>query len=119
MNVRLLILCILQSILLAIGQIFLKYATKSMEAFGWNWECVRGILLNIPFALTGISFAVASLLWIYIVKHFPLSQAYPLNSLSYLFGLIAAVLILGEKVSAWGWIGVCLIMVGCMLVTMK
>lgn len=117
MNIRLLILCIVQSMLLAGGQIFLKYATKSFGPLGWNWPCVRSFLLNFPLACTGLSFGAASLLWVYIIKHYPLSQAYPLNSLSYLFGLIAAVLILGEKVSAWGWLGVCLIMVGCVLVT--
>ena len=116
---KLFLLCLLQSMLLAVGQIFLKLATHSLPAFSWQWSFFRSVLLNVPLALFGLSFGSAGLLWLWIVKHYPLSQAYPLNSLSYVFGLIAAIVLLGEKVSPWGWLGVCLIVGGCFLVTMK
>lgn len=116
---KLFLLCLLQSLFLAAGQIFLKLATHEILPFGWNWTFFKSVLLNAPLALFGISFGSAGLLWMWIIKHYPLSQAYPLNSLSYVFGILAAILVLGEKVSAYGWIGVCLIIGGCFLVTMK
>lgn len=116
---KLFLLCLLQSLFLAAGQIFLKLATHEIPPFSWTLSFFRSILLNAPLALFGLSFGSAGLLWMWIVKHYPLSQAYPLNSLSYVFGLLAAILILGEKVSLWGWIGVCLIVGGCLLVSMK
>ena len=116
---KLFVLCLLQSMLLAAGQIFLKLATHSIPAFQWSWTFFKSVLLNAPLTLFGVSFGSAGLLWLWIVKHYPLSQAYPLNSLSYVFGLIAAIVLLGEKVSPWGWLGVCLIVGGCFLVTMK
>ena len=116
---KLFLLCLLQSMLLALGQIFLKLSTHSIPSFGWNWRFVKNVLLNGPLALFGLCFGGAGLLWWWIIKHYPLSQAYPLNSLSYVFGIIAAILLLGEKVSAWGWLGVCLIISGCFLVSMK
>mgnify|MGYP001738475588 FL=1 len=54
----------------------------------------------------------------YIVKHFPLSQAYPLISLSYVMGMLAAVFIFHEAVPLIRWVGVALIMVGVVLVSM-
>ena len=116
---KLFVLCLLQSMLLAAGQIFLKLATHGFLPFGWNWAFFKSLLLNANLHLFGLSFGGAGLLWLWIVKHYPLSQAYPLNSLSYVFGIVAAILLLGEKVSAWGWLGVCLIIGGCFLVTMK
>lgn len=116
---KLFLLCLLQSMILAGGQIFLKLATHNMMSFAWNWPCLKSLLLNVPLALCGLSFGSASLLWVWIIKHYPLSQAYPLNSLSYVFGILSAILLLGEKVSAWGWLGVCLIVGGCFLVTLK
>ncbi|MBO6012424.1 MAG: EamA family transporter [Bacteroidales bacterium] len=116
---KLFLLCLLQSMLLALGQVFLKMSTHAMEAFGWNWHYFKSVLLNGPLLLFGLSFGSAGLLWLWIIKHYPLSQAYPLNSLSYVFGILGAILLFGEKVSAWGWIGVCLIIGGCVLVTMK
>lgn len=116
---KLLLLCLLQSMLLAGGQIFLKMSSTAFSGFTFTWEYMKGILLNLPLFLCGLCFGSASILWVWIVKNYPLSQAYPLNSLSYLFGIVAAILIFGEKVSAMGWIGTCLIIVGCVFVSMK
>lgn len=102
--------------LLALGQVFLKVSTHTIGHFELTWQYVRGILLNLPLLMCGLCFGSASLLWVWIVKHYPLSQAYPLNSLSYLFGIVAAILLFGEKVSAMAWIGTCLIIAGCVLV---
>ena len=52
----------------------------------------------------------------YIIKHFPLSMAYPLVSLSYVFGLIAARMVFHEDVGFSKWLGVMLIMIGCIIV---
>jgi drug/metabolite transporter (DMT)-like permease len=66
--------------------------------------------------LCGICFAAASLLWMYIVKHFPLSMSYPMVSLSYVFGMIGAIAFFHETVDIYKWIGVVLIMTGCFLI---
>ncbi|MBQ0057264.1 MAG: EamA family transporter [Bacteroidales bacterium] len=113
---KLILLCLLQSMILAMGQVFLKMTTHGLGHFEWSWQYFRGLLLNFPLFMCGMCFASASLLWVWIVKHYPLSQAYPLNSLSYVFGIVAAILLFGEKVSASVWIGTCLIVGGCVLV---
>ena len=110
---QLLPLAILQCLLLASGQVFLKFALARMEPFGWNWEFFKSVLLNWQFALCGILSGSATLLWFYIIKHFPFSMAYPMVSLSYVFGMIAAMLVFHEEVSLTRWLGVLLIMAGC------
>lgn len=59
---------------------------------------------------------MASLLWMYIVKVFPFSTSYPVVSLSYVFGMFAAVIFFHEEVSALKWVGVTLIIIGCILI---
>jgi len=59
----------------------------------------------------------ASLLWFYILRHHTLSLAYPLLSISYIFGLLASILILHEPVPPVRWLGVLLIMSGVALLT--
>ena len=51
-----------------------------------------------------------------MVKHFPISAAYPLLSLSYVMGLLAAAFIFHEHIPLTRWIGVALILVGVFLV---
>lgn len=107
---------ILQSLLLTGGQVFLKLAMMRMPAFGWTREFWGNMLVNWQFAMSGLLFGAASLLWMYIVKIFPFSTAYPMVSLSYVMGMIAAIMVFHEDVSVTKWIGVALIVSGCMLV---
>ncbi len=116
-KVGILTLAIVQSAVLALGQVFLKAALMRMAPFGWNWRFWKSALINWQFALSGICFAGASLLWMYIIKHFPLSSAYPLVSLSYVFGLFAAMLFFQEHVSLSKWVGVMVIIAGCIIVS--
>lgn len=117
MKTTLLLLAAVQSALLALGQVMLKWGLLRMEPFGWNRSFWHSALLNWQFALSGICFASASLLWMYIVKHFPLSTAYPLISLSFVFGMIAANIFFREHISAYKWMGMLLIMAGCYIIS--
>lgn len=116
---KILSFALLQSALLASGQVFLKYALMRMRPFGWTWDFWGSLLVNWQFAVCGVCFLLASLLWMYMLKVFPLSVAYPLSSLSYVFGMVAAILVFHESVPATRWIGVGLIMIGCWVISIK
>ena len=116
MNISLLSLALIQSFLLAMGQVMLKFGLLRMEPFGWNLSFWRSALVNWQFALCGILSGSATLLWFYIIKHFPFSMAYPMVSLSYVLGMVAAILVFHEEVSPTRWLGVLLIMAGCYLI---
>ena len=107
---------IIQSALLAAAQVFLKFALTRMPPFAWTREFWGSMLLNWQFAVSGLLFGAASLLWMYIVKVFPFSLAYPMVSLSYVFGMVAAIVIFHEQVSLMRWAGVFFIMLGCCLI---
>ena len=112
-NLLLLPLAIVQSLLLVAGQVLLKFALARMLPFAWSAAFWKSVFVNWQFAACGICYGAGSLLWFYIIKHFPFSMAYPLVSLSYVFGMIAAILIFHEEVSLTRWLGVLLIMAGC------
>lgn len=112
-NVALFPLAILQSLLLAGGQVLLKFALNRMLPFAWTAAFWKSVFVNWQFAACGVCYGAGTLLWFYIIKHFPFSMAYPMVSLSYVFGMIAAVLIFHEPVSLTKWLGVLLIMAGC------
>lgn len=113
---RVLYLATVQSMLLASVQVFLKFALQKMQPFGWTWKFLGSLLLNWQFAACGLCFGASSILWMYIVKRYPLSVAYPMISLSYVFGMLAALFFFHESVSMTKWMGVALIMAGCCLI---
>ena len=113
---RLIPLALIQSILLCGAQVMLKFALQRMPRFEWSREFWCSMLQNWQFAASGIFFVGASLLWMYIIKVFPFSQAYPMVSLSYVFGMVSAIFFFGEEVHAQQWVGVALIIAGCLLI---
>lgn len=110
--IRLLLLSLIQSFCLAFGQMFLKLALAKMGKFTWSVQFFLEQLTNWWFLLVGISMGSATLLWLYILKNYPLSVAYPLTCLSYVFGLVAAFLFLHESIPPSRWIGVLCIALG-------
>jgi len=109
-------LAIIQCLMLAGGQVFLKLALERMEPFGWSWSFWSSVLTNWRLAVCGLLCGSGTALWFYIIRHFPFSMAYPMVSLSYVFGMIAAILVFHEEVSVARWMGVLLIMAGCYLI---
>jgi len=113
---KLILLALIQSLLLCAGQMFMKLALKAMGVVAWSWSFVFSQLMNWWWLLCGVSFTAAGLLWMYILKHWSFSQAYPLSSLAYVFGMIAAMLVFHEQIAWTQWLGILFIMAGCYLV---
>ena len=107
----------LQTFFLAMGQMLLKLVLLKHGKLELNWAYLRTILLDWRFPACGISFSIAMILWLYVLKRFPFSQAYPLTSLSFVFGMIAARLVFGEMIPLSRWIGLVLVVSGCFLIS--
>jgi drug/metabolite transporter (DMT)-like permease len=114
---KLLGLAVVQSFLLMLSQVFLKLAVTQFTSFQFTLAYFKSVFSNIHLALSGIAVAGAISLWVYILKHYPFSLAYPLGSISYIFGLVAAVLVFHEQVTPMRWMGVCIIIIGIYFVT--
>lgn len=112
---RILTFSLLQSLFLCGGQVLLKLGLAASGPFQWSWSFFKAQLTNWWFLGCGISFGVATVLWMYMLKHFPFSIVYPLTSISYIFGMIAAILVFHEHVNVSQWVGVLLIMAGSAL----
>jgi len=113
---RLLILVCIQTAFLSGGQVLLKLAMAQLPKFSWSWSYFRAVLTDWWLLACGVSFGAATVLWLYILKHFPFSQAYPLTALGYIFGMVAAIVVFGESVPLTRWVGVVLIVAGCMII---
>lgn len=113
---KLIFLSLIQSLFLCSGQVLLKYALKAMGAVSMTWEFIGRQLVNWWWLGCGVCFVTAGFLWMYIIKHFPFSVAYPMSSLTYIFGMICAIVLFNEHVSWTQWIGILLIMGGCILI---
>ncbi|MBO7636355.1 MAG: EamA family transporter [Paludibacteraceae bacterium] len=113
---KLLLLSVLQSFCLAGGQLCLKQALVKAGTFSWSINFFVAQLTNWWFLFTGITLGSATVLWMYILKHYPLSSAYPLTCLSYVFGMILGMIFLHETIPYTRWIGVLFILIGAFFI---
>ena len=103
-------------IFLVIGQILWKLSFNKNPLVISLEGVIR--LIKDPFIWSGlVLFALATLLWFVVLSNLNLSIAYPLQSISYVIGIIAAVLIFKEKVILIQWIGLALILTGVYFVS--
>ena len=110
------LLAIIQSLLLAGGQVLLKFALARMLPFSMTLAFWKSVFVNWQFAACGLCYGAGSLLWFYIIKHYPFSMAYPMISLSYVIAMFSAIIFFHETVSVYRWVGCALIVCGCMLI---
>lgn len=114
---KLIAISTVQSLFLVSGQIFLKFAMMRMDKFSFTWKFFKDFFTNWPMIGSGLCMLTGSLIWFYVIKHYEFSVAYPLISISYVFGMLASIFIFHESIPATRWIGVFLIMTGVFLVT--
>jgi undecaprenyl phosphate-alpha-L-ara4N flippase subunit ArnF len=103
----------LVSVLLnALAQLAIKYITRN------NSLSVVSLLKDPLTYLVGILYLSSIGLWFVALRILPVSKAYPLQSLGYVFVTVAAWLVFTEKVTNHGVLGLVLICAGAFLVTL-
>ena len=108
----LIVLIIVQSVLLVAAQSLLKISVELFGQFSWSWQYFKTVFTTWQFAASGLCALAAMLVWMYVLKHYEFSVAYPLLSISYIIGLLSAQFVFHEVVPLTRWIGVVIVMVG-------
>ena len=108
----LILLIIVQSILLVAAQSLLKISVQLFGDFTWSWQYFKTVFTTWQFAASGACAVAAMLVWMYVLKRYEFSVAYPLLSISYIIGLLSAQFIFHEAVPLTRWIGVVIVMIG-------
>lgn len=73
--------------------------------------------LSLEVLIAGASFLTGVVLWMGLLKRLEFSVLYPLVSISYIFGLIAAKVIFYEQIPPIRWFGVGLIILGVFFIS--
>ncbi len=114
---KLISLLLVNQVTLIGGQVLLKIALDRVPSLSWTWSWIwHNVILNPILILAIVLFTGGNLIWVYMLKLYPLSTAYPLTSIGFVFSMLSGWLILKETITPLQWIGVVLVMVGCYLI---
>lgn len=101
---------------LSVGQLLFKLASKTIVFTPLG--IVQG-LTNWRLVLALVIYALATFMWLYVLRTTPLRVAYPFAALSFVFVPILAGLFLGESLSPNTWAGCALILAGIWVSAIK
>ncbi len=113
---RLISLALLQSVFQVACQLLMKMALNQVGNFQWSCSWFIHLFTSLYMVGSGLCFAATSFCWMYILKHYPFSTAYPMLSIAYVIGMIAAMVFFHEQIPFTRWLGIAFIMVGCFLI---
>jgi len=84
MTTRWLLLTVFCVVLLSVGLMLFKTAAGQLPVVGWVWLTWQG-LLSLPMLSALVIYGATTILWVFILRQLPLSVAYPVYALSFLF----------------------------------
>jgi len=111
MYLRGLLLTLLCVALLAVGQLLFKSAASQWRVDGWSWSSVS-TLFSPSFVAAMVLYAGVTILWLAILRVVPLSIAFPIYALSFLFVPVLAHFVWGETLTARTLLGGAIIVIG-------
>ena len=105
----------------AVGQILLKAGTTSIGVFHVTLKGLPALLWTIiksPYIDLGIfCYCLSLLFWLWVLSRVPVSVAYPMLSIGYIFSIFAGYIFFGEPITLLKVCGVLIIMLGVYLVS--
>ena len=106
------LLILANTLILVSGQFLWKFGLMERETSFKSIQDIISLFFS-PYILSGLSlYGVATVLWLFILTKVPLSVAYPVQSLAYIFALFGAYFIFNEPLTAAKIVGVLFIMLG-------
>ena len=106
-------LCLLNVVLLLCGQLLFKYGARNREVSSVT-DVVK-LMFSPPILIAVVVYAVATLLWIYILTKIPISYAYPIQALAFPLVVVMSSFLFNEKIPTNRWIGIGIIILGVLV----
>lgn len=111
MSIIILLLMAVSTFMGAVAGLYLKKGSATFSLHPLR------LLRNTNFIIGGVLYVLGVVLYLFVLRALPLSVAYPLSSLQYVWITFLSLFILRENVDAWRWGGIALIMAGIVILT--
>lgn len=107
---------VLEAIFVTASEVLLKVgASETRRIEGWEWTGLMS-LASIWIWLAIVLVILSFLCWIYVLRHIPLSIAFPLSNVVHVLVPLSCWIFLGERISAIRWFGIAIVVFGLAVV---
>jgi drug/metabolite transporter (DMT)-like permease len=99
------------------SQLLLKRGASQTAHISPEWWWTGLTSLASPYVWIGAAFVICSFLtWLYVLKHLPLSVAFPASQVIHVLIPLSSWLVLDERISVLRWCGIALVLIGLVIV---
>jgi len=107
---------VLEAIFVTASEVLLKVgASETRRVEGWEWTGLMS-LASMWIWLAIVLVILSFLCWIYVLRHIPLSIAFPLSNVVHVLVPLSCWIFLGEHISATRWCGIAIVVFGLAVV---
>lgn len=107
---------VLEAIFVTASEVLLKVgASDTKRVAGWEWTGLMS-LASIWIWVAIVFLILSFLCWIYVLRHIPLSIAFPLSNVVHVLVPLSCLIFLGEHISATRWCGIAVVIFGLAVV---
>jgi len=117
------LLTVLTTVLIALAQVLWKIGLDKIGGFYLPESSIFENIVRVAFSVYIISgillYVIATVIFLFLLNKYPISLIVPLSSISFIFTMIAGIVIFKEQVNYINWIGAIVILIGVFLITKK
>lgn len=110
MSFKIFSLLILMTLCGSLGGYFLKRASAKLNS-------IKGLIFNKYIYIGGIFYCLGAFINIVLLKYIPYNIVLPLNSITYIWTLLLAYFLLGERINKYKLLGIVCIIFGVIFLT--
>jgi undecaprenyl phosphate-alpha-L-ara4N flippase subunit ArnF len=107
----------LSTLCVTVSELFLKRGAMDTVHVSERWAWTGLTSLGSPLVWLGMIFTILSFVtWLYVLKHMPLSVAFPASQVVHVTVPLASWWFLGEAIDVVRWCGIALVLLGLAIV---
>ncbi|UUZ83648.1 EamA family transporter [Paenibacillus sp. P26] len=100
----------------AAGQVLMKWGVSAPRPAGAGWLSWGTLTAAWPVLAGLFCYGLSSVFWLFALRKFPLSTAYPMVSLGYILVMVLGYYLFQESLSMQKWFGAAFISLGVLLI---
>jgi drug/metabolite transporter (DMT)-like permease len=118
MTIKLASIAVLTAVFMSIGQLLFKLGANGVNGTSFT-RFLPGVATSPAIIAACVLYVLTTVIWVWVLKHAPLSLAYPFTALSYVITPILSYLLFNEKLNLQFAMGSLVLMLGIIICTLS
>jgi drug/metabolite transporter (DMT)-like permease len=118
MTIKLASIAVLTAVFMSIGQLLFKLGAININGTSLT-RFLPGVVTSPAIIAACVLYAITTVIWVWVLKHAPLSMAYPFTALSYVITPILSYLLFNEKLNLQFAMGSFILMLGIIICSLS